>query len=175
MFQLQQFRLAPFAVSAICGLLLSSGAGAAPGLNVEESVTLAAKPAVVWKMIGDYNALAAWHPVVAKTEIIKGKNNSNGALRSVETKDGAKLIEELLAYDGKKNSMRYRIVESPLPVRDYVSTLSVQASGQGSRVVWKSSFDAVHEGGVDDAKAKDIVAGIYKAGFEGLRAKLGEK
>lgn len=146
----------------------------AGSLHVEESAILSAKPAAVWKIIGDFAGLHGWHPVVAKTEIIKGKDNRKGAVRSIETKDGVKLVEELLAYDGKKATMRYRIIKSPLPVRDYVSTLSVVPAGQGSRVVWQSEFDAVRSETVDDAKAREIVAGIYKAGFDGVKKQLGE-
>lgn len=164
---------APLVIAALVGALSASSALAA-SLHVEESIVLAARPAAVWKKIGNFSGLPGWHPAVAKSEIIKGKNNRQGAVRAIETGDGAKLVEELLAYDGKQATMRYRIVESPLPVRGYVSTLSVQSSGEGSRVVWQSSFDAVHSDTVDDAKAREIVAGIYKAGFAGLKKALGE-
>jgi mxaD protein len=43
-------------------------------------------------------------------------------------------------------------------------------------VVWKSTFKRAANAGadVDDAKARNIVAGIYLAGFDGLRKVLGE-
>lgn len=147
-------------------------AAAAPALKVEESVTLAAPPAVVWKVIGDYAGLHQWHPVVASSEITKGKDNVRGAVRTLTTKDGAKIVEELLAYDGKGHSMRYRFLASPMPITDYVSTLAVKPDGKGSRIVWKGEFNRT--GDIDDAKAKEIFVGIYRAGFEGVRAKLGE-
>jgi mxaD protein len=162
------------AALALLGLLPASGALAA-SLHVEESTTVAAAPAAVWKIVGSFSGLAGWHPVVAETMLIDGKNNKPGAIRSIKTKDGAIIIEDLQAYDAAKRSMRYHIMESPLPVKNYVSTLSVERNGKGSRIVWKSDFDAVRSATVDDAKAQEIVAGIYKAGFDGLRAKLGEQ
>lgn len=155
-------------------LAVSAGAASAAELHVEESAVLAAKPAAVWKLLGSFAGLPDWHPAVAATRIVKGGNNARGAVRSVETKDGARIVEELLAYDGKAHRMRYRIVDSPLPVRDYVSVLQVEPSGQGSRVTWRSDFDAAPDSGVEAAKARDIVAGIYQAGFDGLRSRLGE-
>lgn len=152
-------------------LAIAFTAQAAP-LQVEETLVVAAAPAKVWKVLGDFRGLAQWHPVVASTDLVKGTNNARGAVRSIVTKDGAKIVEELLAYDGKKHVMRYRIVESPLPVSEYVSTLSVSAEGKGARIVWKSEFQRT--AAVDDSKAREIVAGIYKAGFEGVQAKLGE-
>lgn len=162
-------------LAAALMLLPLGAAHAADALHVEETATLAAKPAKVWAKIGDFSGLTGWHPAVAKTTITTGKDNKIGAVRSVETKDGAVLIEELLARDAGKLSMRYRIIDSPLPVRGYVSTLSVEPAGKGSRIVWKSDFTAVASATVDDAKAREIVAGIYKAGFAGLRDVLGEK
>lgn len=156
-------------------LLLSvsvTAAVAAPNLKVEETTTLAAPPAVVWKVIGDYAGLHGWHPAIASTEITKGKDNVLGAVRKLTTKDGAKIVEELLAYDAKGYSMRYRFLESPMPIKDYVAVLAVKPEGKGSRIVWKSEFNRT--GDVDDAKAKDIIIGVYHAGFDGVRAKLGE-
>jgi hypothetical protein len=153
-------------------LAASFTAVAAPALKVEESVALAAPPAAVWKIIGDYAGLHQWHPVVASTEISKGKDNVRGAVRTLTTKDGAKIVEELLAYNGKGHSMRYRFLESPIPVTDYVSTLAVKPDGKGSRIVWTGEFNRTDK--IDDAKAKEIFVGIYRAGFDGVRAKLGE-
>lgn len=157
---------------AVCTASLTAAAWAAPTLKVEESTSVAAPPAAVWKVVGDYAGLQDWHPAVASTEITKGKDNVRGAVRVLTTKDGAKIVEELLAYDGKGRSMRYRIKESPLPVKDYVATLAVKPEGKGSRIVWKSEFNRAGE--VDDAKARDIIAGIYRAGFDSARAKLAE-
>ncbi|MGP1615407.1 MAG: SRPBCC family protein [Pollutimonas bauzanensis] len=156
-------------------LLLSASfnaAWAAATLKVEEAVTVAAPPAVVWKVIGDFASLHQWHPVVASSEITRGKDNVRGAVRKLTTKDGARIVEELLAYDGKGHSMRYRFLESPMPVTDYVSTLAVKPDGKGSRIVWTGEFKRTEQ--IDDAKAKDIFVGIYRAGFAGVRAKLGE-
>jgi len=160
------------AVPILLSASFTAALAAAPNLMVKESATLAAPPAAVWKVIGDYAALHQWHPVVAASEITKGKDNVRGAVRTLTTKDGARIVEELLAYDGKGHSMRYRFLESPLPVTDYVSTLAVKPEGKGSRIVWKGEFNPTRD--VDDAKAKAIFAGIYRAGFDGVRAKLDE-
>ena len=154
--------------SLVCGV-----AQAGP-VQVEEEVLLAASPAKVWAVMGDYAGLAGWHPAVAKTGIVRGKNNQRGAVREFETRDGARIIESLQSMQPGR-SMTYRIVESPLPVSDYQSTLSVQAKGKGSRVVWKSRFNAINSPEMDDAKVKALVAGIYRAGFDGLKEKLGER
>lgn len=158
--------------SAVASLVLTAAhaALAAPALHVEESTIVAAPPATVWKLIGDYGALQAWHPAIARTDITKGTNNTRGAIRSLTTQDGAKIVEELLAYDGKARSMTYRFLDTPMPITDYVATLAVMPEGDGSRIVWKSDFN--RNASVDDAKAKGIITGIYQAGLDALHKKL---
>lgn len=151
------------------------GGTQAANLAVKETASVAASPDKVWAVLGNFSGLPGWHPAVAATDIVKGVDNRQGAVRSITTKDGARIVEELLAYNASKHNMTYRINASPLPVTDYVSTLAVAPSGKGSIITWKSQFKrdpAAKE--VDDAKAKDIVAGMYKSGFDGLRAALGE-
>jgi mxaD protein len=94
-------------------------------------------------------------------------------VRNIKTKDGAVFTEKLLARDARTLRLRYQILQSPLPVSDYVSEIQVLPEGRGSRVIWKSDFDAMRSAEMDDAKAREIVAGIYTSGFEGLRAQLG--
>ena len=158
------------AVALAAGTLAS-----AADLKVTESITVAASPAKIWAVLGDFSGLPGWHPAVATTDIVDGSDNKVGAVRSIATKDGARIIEKLLAYDAARHTMTYRITESPLPVTHYVSTLSVAPSGAGTLVTWKSTFKRDRNAkDVDDAKAKEIVAGIYKAGFDGLRTVLGD-
>ena len=158
----------------LTALLTSASLVHAATLKVEETMELFVPPAKVWATIGNFGSLA-WHPVVAGTEITRGRNNATGAVRTITTKDGAKIVEALEARNNGRRSLRYRIVESPLPVTGYVSTLSVAPHGKGSRVTWMSNFERNQKAeGVDDAKAKEIIAGIYKAGFDGLRGQFAD-
>ena len=55
------------------------------------------------------------------------------------------------------------ITKSPLPVKHYVSTMAVSLAADGKSLVkWTSTFDA---NGADDAKAKEVIGGIYDAGL----------
>ncbi len=78
-----------------------------------ESADFDAPPAEVWKRIGRFGDLG-WHPVVASTEITKGTDNKRGAVRSIKTKDGAEIVEELLSRSEGKHQLRYRILTSPV-------------------------------------------------------------
>ncbi len=151
------------------GLLLSLAAGsaiAATTLSVTEKVDVAAPPAKVWDAIKDFKGWQNWHPAIAGTDITKGGGNDKGSVRVLTTKDGAKITEELMAYDAKKHSYKYKITDSPLPVSGYVSTIEVKPAKNGSTVVWTSKFKAK---GASDADAKKTIAGIYRAGLDNLK------
>ena len=154
------------------GLLMAgSAAGALAGtLSVSEEVELAASPARTWAVIKDFQRWQTWHPAFATTEITKGGGNAKGTVRVLATKDGAKFNEELLMHDATSRSYQYRIIESPLPISGYVSTIEVKESKLGSRVVWSSTF-TVNPGASDEAMKKTI-AGVYRAGLDSLKANV---
>ena len=94
-------------------------------LKVVKSVSIAAPVDKVWDAVKDFDSLNKWHPGFAQDEIQKGKNNEPGAVRKLTVKDGPSFTEELLAFDDAKHTYKYRIIESPLPLRDYVSHITV--------------------------------------------------
>jgi hypothetical protein len=115
----------------------------------------------VWGKVGDFCGIANWHPAVAKCDLSHGKK-----IRTLSLKGGGTIVERLVSWDKSGHSYTYRIVKSPLPVKDYISTIKVVADGSGSDVVWKGNYKAV-KGTTDDA-AKKIIDGIYKAGADSL-------
>jgi hypothetical protein len=156
-------------------VLNSSGAVAvAADLSSKKTVNLKGSPAATWSLIGDYCAIEKWHPAVAKCEIVSGANNRAGAVRVLTLGSGATLREELVKHDAKVRTYTYKILESPLPVVSYVSTITVlPGSAGGSVVEWKSTFKAAP--GTDDATARAAIEGIYDAGLTNLQAKEAAK
>ena len=145
---------------------------AAGKLSVEKETTVNASPETVWKMIGHFNHLDVWHPVIIASEIVKaeeGKSkrmrkraNKAGTVRILTTGDGGKLTEVLLKHSYKDKHYTYKITESPLPVMNYESTLSVIGTPDGKAVVkWICTFDAKD---TTDEKAVEVITGIYEAG-----------
>ena len=151
-------------------LALSAALPAAAGntLKVEERIDIAAPPAKVWAAVRDFGNLG-WHPAVATTTLDKGEKDKRGAVRTIVTKDGAKLVEALMNHRDSERMLKYRIIDSPLPVSGYVSTLQVRSAKGGSRVEWSSSFKAK---GADAATAKNAVRGIYTSGLGALKQQL---
>ena len=148
---------------------MSIGLAASPALAIDlsESVEVDAAPSDAWSAISDFCSIKDWHPVIAECEQFEQDGKT---MRTLTTGDGGELLEELNELDDAGKSMSYSIIESPLPIADYASTIMVTEAGDGATVTWSSTFNAA---GVSDDEALELMTGIYKAGLEALVAKLG--
>ena len=103
--------------------------------QLTRSVTLNAAPGDVWALIGRFQALPEWHPVVASSakEVIDGVEH-----RRLGLEGGGEIMEKSLGADDA--SYGYEIIESPLPVADYRSILTVTEAGGKAVVTWSSTI-----------------------------------
>ncbi|MEA3179859.1 MAG: hypothetical protein QOI59_3382 [Gammaproteobacteria bacterium] len=172
-------RLAAIALLAVAVSGSAAFADPPKTLKITKSVDIAAPVDKVWDAVKDFDSLNKWHPGFAKDEIQKGENNKPGAVRKLTIKDGPSFTEELLAFDDAKHTYKYRIIESPLPLRDYVSHITVSPGAKGgSHVTWvgtfkrKSTSDTPPEAENDDA-ANKLITGVYEGGLANLKKMLG--
>ncbi len=113
----------------------------------------------VWSKIGDPAAISSWHPAIAKSSL-------DGKARQCTLANGAQIDEAIDNIDDANRSYSYRIVESPLPVEDYRSTIKVVEADGGCAVEWTSSFD-VSAGPAEDTVS--MIKDVYAAGLGALR------
>ncbi|WP_338922885.1 SRPBCC family protein [Pseudomonas silesiensis] len=116
----------------------------------------------VWQLIGGFNSLPDWLPFIPQSELSEG-----GRVRSLQTADGAVVVERLQAFDDAAKTYSYSILQAPFPATDYLATIRVEAQGQGARVTWSGRFAPV---GVSDEEVMALFTGIYQGGLEALRA-----
>ena len=142
--------------------LALTAAAPAQAIEVQRSVDIAAPPAKVWQTIGDFCGIGTWHPAVEKCtpSEMDGKK-----VRLLALKGGGAIKEEQVSRDDKVMSYTYTILESPLPVSDYKSTIAVAPEGSGSKVTWSGTFNAK---GAPDTVATDAIQGIYESGLKAL-------
>ena len=133
-------------------------------LEAKKQVAVDATPAQAWAAIGDFCAIGAWHPVV-ETCVLGEKDGK--PMRTLALKGGGTIVEEQVERDEAGMSFTYRIIESPLPVANYESTIAVGHEG-GTTIVWTGKFDAK---GAPDADAIGVIEGIYQGGLDSLAAK----
>ena len=124
----------------------------------------------VWAVIGNFNALARWHPAVEKSEELK---EGGATVRKLTLKGGGTILERLETSDDKARSYGYAIVESPLPVSAYHSWIKVRPGKDASScsVEWSSEFEAA---GAPESEAVKAIRGIYEAGFRSLQKMFGK-
>lgn len=166
-----------FAVAALAAVVAPCLVFAAPPkqLKVVETTTIKAPVDKVWATVKDFDSLNKWHPAVAKDEIIKGTNNKPGAVRALSIKDGPVIKEKLLAFSDTMHSFKYKFTDTPFPIKDYVSTLSVKANKDGTTLVrWSSTFKRKNPAenppeAESDAAGVKLITGIYQSGLANLK------
>jgi hypothetical protein len=127
----------------------------------------------VWARIRDFNGLPDWHPAFENSQIEGGQSRDQvGCVRNFHLKAGGNIRERLLALSDDQHLCTYTILESPLPIADYVSTLRLRPVTDGNRTFaeWSSEF------GVEPAQKADMektIAGVYIGGFEALKKHFG--
>jgi uncharacterized protein YndB with AHSA1/START domain len=165
------------AVSVLIAVAGSWCAQAAPPkpLNVTESVEIKAPVDRVWAVAKDFDSLNKWHPGFSKDELVKGTNNEVGAVRKLTIKDGPSFTEELLAFNNATHTYRYKIIESPLPLRDYVATFTVKPGKDGTtKVTWVGKFKRKNPAenppeAESDAAAVKLITGVFQGGLANLK------
>lgn len=115
----------------------------------------------VWQLIGGFNSLPDWLPFIPMSELSEG-----GRVRSLQTADGAVIIERLQRFDDSGKTYSYSIVQAPFPATEYLATIRVEAQGEGARVTWSGRFEPV---GVSDEEVTALFSGIYEGGLQALR------
>ncbi|WP_122612166.1 SRPBCC family protein [Pseudomonas viridiflava] len=116
----------------------------------------------VWQLIGGFNTLPDWLPLITHSELSEG-----GRVRTLQTADGGVVIERLQTFDNAARTYSYSIEQAPFPASDYLATIKVEAQGEDARVTWSGRFNAV---GVSDEEVVALFNGIYQGGLEALRA-----
>lgn len=117
----------------------------------------------VWQLIGGFNSLPDWLPLIAKSEPSEG-----GRVRHLTTADGGTIVERLQTFDNVARTYSYTIEASPFPVSAYLATLQVEALTETSaKVTWSGVFTPA--AGTTDEQVEELFAGIYEGGLEALR------
>ncbi|MGD9958295.1 SRPBCC family protein [Nocardioides sp.] len=122
--------------------------------EIRHEVDIAAPADVTWRVVGDPGAIAAWLPALAESRL-------EGTTRFATLPDGSHSVEEVIRHSDAERSYSYVIVEAPLALEGYESTLAVHDAPGGSRVVWSAHFEA-------DDDLRSAIDGMYQNGLESL-------
>ena len=128
----------------------------------------------VWPMFRDFNGLAGWHPGVAVSRLEDGgRADALGSVRHLTLQPSGFVREQLLMLDDLGTALRYSIIETDLPMRDYVAGVQLRRVTEGglTLVEWWADFRV--EAGADLAAVAGAVGqGVFAAGLKALDEKL---
>lgn len=128
----------------------------------------------VWERVRGFNDLPRWHPLIRDSRIEDAlAPDKVGCIRNFNLQNGDNIREQLLGLSDYDLFCTYSILESPMPLEDYVATLRLTPITEGDRtfIEWSAEFSC------DPSNEDDLVTGIgadvFQAGFDALKRQFG--
>jgi len=108
---------------------------------------------VVWELISDFTDISAWAP---QGDITQVEGEGIGAVRRVEAAGmGGVFRERCEGHDPAARRFSYSVLESPVPMTDYVAVVTLSDLGPGRcGIEWACKFEP------EGAPEADLVQGI---------------
>src|SRR5579859_1058375 len=122
----------------------------------------------VWEYIRDFNCLPKWFPGVIDSYIEADmRSDQVGCIRNFGLQGGPRMREQLLAFSDHAHSCAYKMLEGPLPVRNYVGTVRLLPVTDGDRTFaeYAVEFDCPLE---QENELITSLSKIYQGAFEHL-------
>ncbi|MBV6658050.1 MAG: SRPBCC family protein [Devosiaceae bacterium] len=141
--------------------------------RVYTSSVIDAPAAQVWERVRDFNGLPRWHPAIRDSRIENAEPADKiGCVRDFHLQNGDRLREQLLGLSDYDMFCTYSILESPMPLTDYIATLRLTPITDGDRcfIEWSAEFECAEE---DAAGLIDnIGTNVFQGGFSALKRQL---
>ncbi|MEM1286643.1 MAG: SRPBCC family protein [Cohaesibacteraceae bacterium] len=141
--------------------------------RVYTSSVIDAPAARVWERVRDFNGLPRWHPAIRDSRIENAEPADKiGCVRDFHLQNGDRLREQLLGLSDYDMFYTYSILESPMPLTDYIATLRLTPITDDDRcfIEWSAEFECAEE----DAEGliNSIGNDVFQGGFSALKRQL---
>ena len=143
-------------------------------VKVIRSTIMEAPVEAVWDMLRDFNGHDQWHPAVAISQIERRlPSDKVGCVRKFKLGDGAELREQLLALSDADLAYSYCLLETPIPLFNYVSHVRLIPVTDTDHTYWQ--WEGQFDTPADQRDAMTALVGndIYDAGFGAIRSAMG--
>ncbi len=128
----------------------------------------------VWQRVRGFNDLPRWHPRIRDSRIEDAlPADKVGCIRNFNLQNGDNIREQLLGLSDYDMFCTYSILESPMPLADYIATLRLTPVTDGERCFaeWSAEFSC------DPTVEADLIDGIgndvFQGGFDALKRHFG--
>lgn len=142
--------------------------------RVYTSSVINAPAARVWARVRDFNGLSNWHPAIAESRIENGEPADKvGCIRNFSLRNGDRLREQLLGLSDFDMFCTYSILDSPMPLTNYVATLRLTPITDHDRtfIEWSADFDCAPD--KESELVSNIGGGVFQGGFDALKRAFG--
>ncbi|MBA4032996.1 MAG: MxaD family protein [Bradyrhizobium sp.] len=142
--------------------------------RVYTSSVINASAARVWARVRDFNGLSNWHPAIAESRIENGEPADKvGCIRNFSLRNGDRLREQLLGLSDFDMFCTYSILDSPMPLTNYVATLRLTPITDQDRtfIEWSADFDCAPD--KEGELVTNIGGGVFQGGFDALKRAFG--
>jgi hypothetical protein len=143
-------------------------------MHICRSAVIVAPIDRVWTTLRHFDGVVRWNPGVAEAAIEDGgRSDRAGCVRRLVLSDGGVIRETLLAISDVERFFSYDIVESPLPVTNYIATQRFMPITQTDQTFasWEVHFDVASEHAA--AMARVIGVEIFEQGLDGMQRHFG--
>jgi hypothetical protein len=143
-------------------------------VKVVKSAILNAPVEAVWEVLRDFNGHDRWHPIVAESHIEKGQPFDRvGCVRNFRLAGGENLRELLLTMSDADMAFSYCLLETPVPLLNYVAHVRLVPVTDGDRTFWhwESRFDTPP--GRERELQQMVAENVYQGGIDAVRAYMG--
>ncbi|MBL4918090.1 SRPBCC family protein [Szabonella alba] len=143
-------------------------------VKVVKSAILNAPVEAVWEVLRDFNGHDRWHPIVAESHIEKGLPvDKVGCVRNFRLAGGENLRELLLTMSDADMAFSYCLLETPVPLLNYVAHVRLLPVTDGDRTFWhwESRFDT--PAGREAELQQMVGENVYQGGINAVRAYMG--
>ena len=142
--------------------------------RVYVSSVIASPAEKVWERVRDFNALPKWHPRIRDSRIEDAlPSDKIGCIRNFNLQNGDTIREQLLGLSDYDMFCTYSIIESPMPLSDYVATLRLTPVTDGPRcfIEWSAEFECDPD--AEAGLVQGIGSDVFQTGFDALKRHFG--
>lgn len=124
----------------------------------------------LWAVLRDFNGHDQWHPIVAKSAIERGHPSDKvGCVRRFTLRDGSELREQLLALSDLEMTFSYCLLETPIPLFNYVAHVRLLPVTDGNRAFWQWESRFTTPAGREAELAGMVGNEVYANGIAAVR------
>lgn len=124
----------------------------------------------LWSVLRDFNGHDKWHPIVAWSEIERANPSDRvGCVRRFQLRDGSELREQLLTLSDLEMTFSYCLLDTPIPLFNYVAHVRLLPVTDGNRSFWHWESRFTTPPGREAELARIVGDEVYTNGIEAVR------